>query len=649
MRNQPLVAVLVIVALIYLVWAWPRIAGQPTQIKHYQYYSDFLEDLRAGKIASVTIVGGQRAEGQFVAGERYRRYRVDVPPDPKLADRLHEIAPDVKIAVTGISLGERMAGYLGQVLLLAAMIFLVWWLIARQMRMSGNQALNFGRSQARLVGENWKKVTFDDVAGMEEVKEELQEIVEFLRDREKFRRLGAKVPKGVLLVGPPGCGKTLLARAVAGEANVAFFYISGSDFVEMFVGVGASRVRDLFNQAKQHLPAIIFIDELDAVGRVRGAGIGGGHDEREQTLNALLVEMDGFDPNANVIVMAATNRPDILDPALLRPGRFDRRIVVSNPDVREREEILKIHTRNKPLDDDVDLKAIARRTPGFTGADLEALCNEAALLAARRNKTKISMAEMEEARDRVIAGPERRTRVISEKERRIVAYHEAGHALVGSKLENAPPVDKVTILPRAMSLGYTSTTPEEDRYMMTRSELLDRITQTLGGRAAEEIVFHDVTTGAANDLEQVTEMARRMVTEFGMSERLGPLQYGKKHGPIFLARDLAEERNYSEEVAKLIDEEIRRIVDECYQRAKQILLEHRDRLDALAQALLEHETLDAAQVKAVIETGKLPEKKEAEAPQPEKAEEPTQAPQRRPQEEGRPAPGIIRPAPETGA
>jgi cell division protease FtsH len=607
MRSQTVIGVVVVLALGYLIWSWPKIQAQAMQIRTYHYYSQFVADLHDGKIASVILDSDSHAHGDLTAsatGEK--RYTVDVPPDPALADKLRAIAPGVRIAVQGVGVGDRVASMLTPLILLALMFFLVWWFINRQMRASGNQALTFARSQAKLVGEGWDKVTFDEVAGMDEVKQELREIVDFLRSREKYRALGAKVPRGVLLIGPPGCGKTLLARAVAGEAQVAFFYLSGSDFVEMFVGVGASRVRDLFNQAKTHLPAIVFIDELDAVGRVRGAGIGGGHDEREQTLNALLVEMDGFDPNANVIVMAATNRPDILDPALLRPGRFDRRIVVHNPDVREREAILKVHTRNKPLQPEVDLNIIARRTPGFSGADLESLCNEGALLAARENRTTISMKDMEEARERVISGPERRSHVISDKERRIVAYHEAGHALVGTDLPGAPPVDKVTILPRAMALGYTSTMPEEDRYMMQRSELLDRVTQMLGGRAAEELVFHDVTTGAANDLEQVTDLARRMVTEFGMSEALGPVQYGKKHGPIFLARELNEERNYSEDVAQLIDSEVRVIVDNSYEQAREIVERRRPGLDALADALLEFETLDAAAVKSLIATGAMP-------------------------------------------
>jgi len=647
MRYQTFVGLLVILTILYVTWAWPKIAGQAMTVKHYDYYTDFVADLAAGRIASVAIVAGQRAEGDFVADSQYKRYRVEVPPDPALADKLHELAPNVQIAVTGAGWSDRVAGYVTQILFLGVFVFFAWWLIVRQMRSSGSQAISFGRSQAKLVGDSWDRVTFADVAGMEEVKEELCEIVGFLRDREKYRSLGARIPKGVLLVGPPGCGKTLLARAVAGEASVAFFYIAGSDFVEMFVGVGASRVRDLFNQAKQHLPAIIFIDELDAVGRVRGAGIGGGHDEREQTLNALLVEMDGFDPNANVIIMAATNRPDILDPALLRPGRFDRRIVVNNPDVREREAILRIHVRNKPLAADVDLAALARRTSGFSGADLENVANEAALLAARRTRAAIEMQDFEEARERVISGPERRSLVISDRERRIVAYHEAGHALVGAELPDAPPVDKVTILPRAFSLGHTSITPEEDRYMMSRAEILDLIVQALGGRAAEELVLGDITTGAANDLEHITELARRMVTEYGMSEQLGPLQYGKKHGPIFLARELSEERNYSEEIARLIDEEVRRIVDVSYEKARRILERNRDKLEVLAEALLEYETLDAEQVAEIVQTGVLSEHRPAPVAEQKGQEKPAE--ESRPAAEQAPRPGLSGPVPEPGS
>jgi len=419
-----------------------------------------------------------------------------------------------------------------------------------------------------------------------------------------------------LLVGPPGCGKTLLARAVAGEADVAFFYMSGSDFVEMFVGVGASRVRDLFNQAKTHAPAIIFIDELDAVGRHRGAGLGGGHDEREQTLNALLVEMDGFDPNDDIILLAATNRPDILDPALLRPGRFDRHIVVPTPDIKEREAILNIYFKDKPIARNVDVKVLARRTPGFSGADIENLVNEAALLAARRDKKQIEMLEFDEATERVIAGPERKSRVIKDEERKILAYHEAGHALVGSSLPDFDQTYKVSILPRGQSLGYTISLPEDDRYLVSRTEMLNHVVQALGGRAAEQLVFRDVTTGAANDLEKVSQIARQMVTEYGMSEDLGPITYGKKHGPIFLAKDLSEERNYSEEIATRIDNEVRRLVDECYSRAEDILTSKRSELDNLVEFLLEKETLNAEEVVAIIETGKLP----PEEPKPAEAE-----------------------------
>ncbi len=485
----------------------------------------------------------------------------------------------------------------------------------RQAQSGSNQAMSFGKSRARLHTENRPKVTFEDVAGVEEAKEELQEIIEFLKHPKKFQALGAKIPRGVLLVGPPGSGKTLLAKAVAGEAGVPFFSISGSEFVEMFVGVGASRVRDLFEQAKKSAPCLIFIDEIDAVGRQRGAGLGGGHDEREQTLNQLLVEMDGFDPNAGIILIAATNRPDILDPALLRPGRFDRRVVVDNPDSKGRRAILDVHVRGKPLSEDVDLEILAKHTPGFSGADLANLVNEAALLAARRNKKKVTMSEMEEAIERVIAGPQRRSRVLSAKEREIAAYHEGGHALLGKLLPHADPPHKVTILPRGMALGYVISAPPEDKYTYTKNELLDRITAALGGRVAEELVFGESTTGAQNDFEQATELARRMVTEFGMSEKLGPMALGRRHGPVFLGRDLIETRNYSEEIAYEIDKETRKIIDECYDHARQVITEARDKLERIAQALLEKESLEGSQLERVM-AGEPLEPETPAAPQP---------------------------------
>ena len=452
--------------------------------------------------------------------------------------------------------------------------------------------MSFGRSRARRFNENVPKVTFEDVAGVDEAKQELEEVVEFLRNPKKFQALGAKIPKGVLLLGPPGCGKTLLARAIAGEAGVPFFHISGSDFVEMFVGVGASRVRDLFETAKANRPSLIFIDEIDAVGRQRGAGLGGGHDEREQTLNQLLVEMDGFDPNAGVILLAATNRPDVLDPALLRPGRFDRRIVVDNPDANGREAILKVHTRGKPIDTDVNLDSLARRTPGFSGADLANLVNEAALLAARLEKSKISMSEFEDSIDRVIAGPERKSRLISDEEKEMVAFHEVGHAVVSELLPLADPVHKVSILPRGMALGYTMQLPLQDKYLTTKSELLDDVAGLLGGRAAEKLVFGEVTTGANSDLDRATEIARAMVCEFGMSDVLGPVTLGKRHGNPFLGRDIMEDRNYSEEIARSIDAEVKKIIDESYQRADQLLVENREKLNEIVRVLLEKETLE---------------------------------------------------------
>ncbi|MFT9850321.1 ATP-dependent zinc metalloprotease FtsH [Aneurinibacillus sp. REN35] len=484
-------------------------------------------------------------------------------------------------------------------------IFILFFFLLNQAQGGGSRVMNFGKSKAKLYNDEKKKVTFNDVAGADEEKAELVEVVEFLKDPRKFAAVGARIPKGVLLVGPPGTGKTLLARAVAGEAGVPFFSISGSDFVEMFVGVGASRVRDLFENAKKNAPCIIFIDEIDAVGRQRGAGLGGGHDEREQTLNQLLVEMDGFGANEGIIIVAATNRPDILDPALLRPGRFDRQITVDRPDVKGREAVLKVHARNKPLGEGVDLDIIARRTPGFTGADLENLLNEAALLAARRNKRKIDMNEVDEAIDRVIAGPAKKSRVISDDEKRLVAYHEAGHTICGYFLKNADMVHKVTIIPRGSAGGYTVMLPKEDRFFATRSDLLDKIVGLLGGRVAEELVLKEISTGAHNDFERATGIARRMVMEFGMSTNLGPMQFGQSQGQVFLGRDFGHEQNYSDETARQIDQEIQTIIRDCHQRCTDLLNEHMDKLEGVAQALLKVETLDAEQIKSIIETGSL--------------------------------------------
>ncbi|MEG6617189.1 ATP-dependent zinc metalloprotease FtsH [Peptococcaceae bacterium 1198_IL3148] len=478
-------------------------------------------------------------------------------------------------------------------------IFLFFFLM-QQTQGGGSKVMQFGKSKAKMHTDEKTKVTFEDVAGADEEKEELEEIVEFLKNPKKFSELGAKIPKGVLLFGPPGTGKTLLARAVAGEAGVPFFSISGSDFVEMFVGVGASRVRDLFDQAKKNSPCIVFIDEIDAVGRQRGAGLGGGHDEREQTLNQLLVEMDGFNPNEGIIIVAATNRPDILDPALLRPGRFDRQIVVGAPDVSGRKEILKVHTKGKPLEEDVNLDVLARRTPGFTGADLANLVNEAALLAARNNKKKVGQEELEDSIERVIAGPEKKSKAISDKEKRLVSYHEAGHALVGYLLPNTDPVHKVSIIPRGRAGGYTLLLPKEDRYYMTKSMLLDQITMLLGGRVAEDLVLKEISTGAQNDLERATEIARKMIMEYGMSDKLGPLTLGHKQDQVFLGRDISRDRNYSEGVASAIDQEVRKMIDDSYATSKNLLNQHIDALHAIAQALMEKETIEAAEFAALM-------------------------------------------------
>ena len=488
-----------------------------------------------------------------------------------------------------------LISFLPWLFLIGFMVFIVM-----QMQGGGSRVMQFGRAKAKQLTKDQPKVTFSDVAGLEEAIEELQEIKEFLQSPQKFRAMGAKIPKGVLLFGPPGTGKTLLARAVAGEAGVPFFSISGSDFVEMFVGVGASRVRDLFEQAKAQAPAIVFIDEIDAVGRHRGAGLGGGHDEREQTLNQLLVELDGFDVSTGVIVIAGTNRPDILDPALLRPGRFDRQVVVDRPDLKGRQAILGVHAKGKPLEEGIDLEVVARQTPGFTGADLANLINEAALLAARRDKSKISMDEMEEAIDRVIAGPERKSRVMSETEKKITAYHEGGHALVGFALPNADPIHKVTIIPRGRAGGYTLALPTEDRNYMRRSELTDQLAMLMGGRAAEELIFVDPTTGASNDIEKATETARRMVMDYGMSDKLGPMKYGKGNGEVFLGRDYSQQQDYSDEVASFIDDEVRKLISQAHDEARQILTTHMDALHRIADELMEKETVNAEEVTALF-------------------------------------------------
>jgi len=557
-------------------------------------YSQLMNEADLGNVTKVQI-GQDELKGTLKSGKEFTTTILDpgtVARDLSQKSVQVEIIPPPKNSW----LTALLTSLIPTLLLIGVWIYFMY-----NMQGGGNKVMGFAKSKAKLFMDNRPKVTFADVAGCDESKEELEEVVKFLKDPTKFSRLGAKVPRGVLLLGAPGTGKTLLSRAVAGEANVPFFSISGSDFVEMFVGVGAARVRDLFEQARKNQPCIIFIDEIDAVGRHRGAGLGGGHDEREQTLNQLLVEMDGFDSTTGIILLAATNRPDILDPALLRPGRFDRQIVVDRPDVNGRRDILKVHLKDKKVSKKVNLDVLARRTPGFVGADLANLVNEAALLAGRRGKERIGMPEFEEAIDRVMAGPERKSRVISKKEREIIAYHESGHALVASKIEGSDPVHKISIIPRGhMALGYTLQLPEEDRFLTSKKELADRITILLSGRVAEMIKFGDVTTGASNDLERATQIARQMVTQFGMSDRLGLVTLGKKEHEVFLGRDIMEDRNYSEEIAYAIDQEVRSIIDECFEHAKQILTDNRDRLEEITALLLEKEVLDGDELGALL-------------------------------------------------
>jgi len=579
-------------------------------------YNEFLEALENGKIEEVTIQPDAmvyEVTGKMTGYEEGQSFVTNIPLENEALtaeiDAVAKAQDGVEIEYLKAPQTSGWVSFFTGIIPFIIIFILFFFLLNQSQGGGGGRVMNFGKSKAKLYDDQKQKVRFNDVAGADEEKQELVEVVDFLKDPRRFADIGARIPKGILLVGPPGTGKTLLARAVAGEAGVPFFSISGSDFVEMFVGVGASRVRDLFENAKKNAPCIIFIDEIDAVGRQRGAGLGGGHDEREQTLNQLLVEMDGFGANEGVIIIAATNRPDILDPALLRPGRFDRQITVGRPDVKGREEVLKVHARNKPLDENVDLKAIAQRTPGFSGADLENLLNEAALVAARRSKLKIDMSDLDEASDRVIAGPAKKNRVISKKERNIVAFHEAGHTVIGLTLDDAETVHKVTIVPRGQAGGYAVMLPKEDRYFMTKPELLDKISGLLGGRVAEDIMFGEVSTGAHNDFQRATAIARSMVTEYGMSDKIGPVQFGTAQGGnVFLGRDFNSEQNYSDAIAFEIDQEMQRIIKEQYIRTKEILTEKKELLELVATTLLEVETLDAAQILHLKDHGTLPER-----------------------------------------
>jgi len=588
---QKNIALWLIISLIFVLLY--NLFNQPKNAQDSVIFSDFIAAVEKGQVVEVSIQG-ENISGKFVNGKSFKTY---APKEAGVVPLLKE--KGVRIAAKPV---EDSPWYMTVLISWFPTILLIaiWIFFMRQMQSGGGKAMAFGKSKARLFTGRDNKVTFHDVAGIDEAKEELQEVIDFLVDPKKFTKLGGRIPKGVLLVGPPGTGKTLLARAIAGEANVPFFTISGSDFVEMFVGVGASRVRDLFNQAKKNAPCIIFIDEIDAVGRHRGAGLGGGHDEREQTLNQLLVEMDGFESNEGVIVMSATNRPDVLDPALLRPGRFDRQIVVSTPDVKGREEILKVHTRKALIDENVDLSIIARGTPGFSGADLANLVNEAALIAARRDKKAVEMDDFEHAKDKVLMGVERRSMIIPLEERRLTAYHEAGHTLVAKMIPGTDPIHKVTIIPRGRALGLTQQLPIDERHTYSRDYLLNSISILLGGRVAEELVIGQLTTGAGNDIERATEIARKMVCEWGMSDKLGPLNYGKNEEHIFLGREIARHRDFSEQTAQGIDEELKALVGRCYSQARDIISRHISCLHALAKALLEKEVLDGLEIDAII-------------------------------------------------
>ena len=595
-----------LVVILGVLWA-VSFFSQSGAEKNDVSYSVFLQKVSSGEVQSV-VIDGESIRGKLKDGKDFATV---APRDPALVENLRTAGVDITAEPPGQnSWWSSILSSLPIVLLLV-----VWFFIMNQSQGGGNRVMNFGKSRAKMMGEDKVKVTFSDVAGADEAKQELEEVVEFLKSPKKFSDLGARIPKGILLVGPPGTGKTLLARAVAGEAGVPFYSISGSDFVEMFVGVGASRVRDLFEQAKKSAPCIVFIDEIDAVGRHRGAGHGGGHDEREQTLNQLLVEMDGFGTNEGIIILAATNRPDILDPALLRPGRFDRHVTVDRPDIKGREEILKVHIKGKPVSPTVDLRVLAQQTAGFTGADLSNLVNEAALLSAREGKNMIEMPQMQEAIERVIAGPERRSKVLSDSTKKLTAFHEAGHAITAHYLPAADKVHKITIIPRGRAGGYTLTLPKEDRSYMTKQEMIDEIKVLMGGRVAEALVLKDISTGASNDLERASETARRMVCDYGMSEKLGPISFGSRQEQVFLGRDMGRDRNYSEEVAQIIDQEVRRIVEDAYQKTEEILTTHMDELHTIANALLEFETIDSVDMKYLLADGRMPtaeEKKEAE-------------------------------------